>query len=106
GGPGSAEAIDALARVMREQARARENGFDTALRRGGLKKLLEERAVVVRGTTHISVVDGQGNAVALTASTGAGSGVVVPGTGIHLNNMLGEFDLPRPPRAGSVSRRG
>jgi gamma-glutamyltranspeptidase/glutathione hydrolase len=100
GGPGSAEAIDALARVMREQARARENGFEAALRRGGLAKLLEERAVVVRGTTHISVVDERANAVALTASTGAGSGIVVPGTGIHLNNMLGEFDLPKPPRAG------
>ena len=100
GGPGSAHAIDALARVMREQARARENGFESALRRGGLARLLEERAVVVRGTTHISVVDERGNAVALTASTGAGSGVVVPGTGIHLNNMLGEFDLPKPPRAG------
>jgi gamma-glutamyltranspeptidase / glutathione hydrolase len=100
GRPGSAEAIDALARVMREQARARENGFDNALRRGGLARLLEERAVVVRGTTHISVVDERKNAVALTASTGAGSGIVVPGTGIHLNNMLGEFDLPKPPRAG------
>jgi len=100
GRPGSAQAIDALARVMREQARARENGFDNALRRGGLARLLEERAVVVRGTTHISVVDERKNAVALTASTGAGSGIVVPGTGIHLNNMLGEFDLPKPPRAG------
>jgi len=100
GAPGSAEAIDALARVMREQARARDNGFDRRLRRGGLAKLLEERAVVMRGTTHISVVDEAGNAVALTASTGAGSGIVVPGTGIHLNNMLGEFDLPKPPRAG------
>ncbi|MFY9581113.1 MAG: gamma-glutamyltransferase [Gaiellaceae bacterium] len=100
GGPGSAEAIDALARVMREQAHAREENFDRALRRGGLAKLLEERAGVVRGTTHISVVDERGNAVALTASTGAGSGIVVPGTGIHLNNMLGEFDLPKPPRAG------
>jgi gamma-glutamyltranspeptidase/glutathione hydrolase len=100
GEPGSAKAIDALARVMREQARVRGHGFDRRLRRGGLAKVLEERAVVMRGTTHISVVDGEGNAVALTASTGAGSGVVVPGTGIHLNNMLGEFDLPRPPRAG------
>ncbi len=45
------------------------------------------------GTTHISVVDGAGNAVALTCSTGSGSGVIVPGTGIHLNNMLGEYDL-------------
>ena len=94
GEPGRAEAIDALARVMREQAQAR-------LGRGGLARALEERAAVVsRGTTHISVVDGKGNAVALTASTGAGSGIVIPGTGIHLNNMIGEFDLPKPPRAG------
>jgi gamma-glutamyltranspeptidase / glutathione hydrolase len=100
GAPGSAEAIDSLARVMREQTRAREDSFDSALRRGGLAKLLEERAVIARGTTHISAVDGDGNAVALTASTGAGSGVVVPGTGIHLNNMLGEFDLAKPPRPG------
>ena len=46
-----------------------------------------------RGTTHISVVDARGNAASLTASTGSGSGVIVPGTGIHLNNMLGEYDL-------------
>jgi gamma-glutamyltranspeptidase / glutathione hydrolase len=101
GGPGSAQAIDALARVMREQHRVRAAGFDRALRRGGLARLLEERAVVSSGTTHLSVVDGEGNAVALTASTGAGSGVVVPGTGIQLNNMIGEFELPRAPRPGS-----
>jgi gamma-glutamyltranspeptidase/glutathione hydrolase len=47
----------------------------------------------VSGTTHISVVDGRGNAASLTASTGSGSGVIVPGTGFQLNNMLGEFDL-------------
>ena len=34
-----------------------------------------------------------GNAASLTCSTGCGSGVVVPGTGVHLNNMLGETDL-------------
>jgi gamma-glutamyltranspeptidase/glutathione hydrolase len=101
GEPGTAGAIDALARVMREQAHARLDGFDRALRRGGLAKALEERAAVVsRGTTHISVVDARGNAVALTASTGSGSGIVVPGTGIHLNNMIGEFDLARAPRPG------
>ena len=48
------------------------------------------------GTTHISVVDAAGNAASLTASTGSGSGVIVPGTGIHLNNMLGEYDLNPP----------
>lgn len=45
------------------------------------------------GTTHISVVDGLGNAASLSCSLGSGSGLVVPGTGIHLNNMLGETHL-------------
>ena len=98
GDPGTAEAIDALARVMREQANSRIAAGSVS----GLARALEERAAIVsRGTTHISVVDGQGNAVALTASTGAGSGIVVPGTGIHINNMLGEFDLAKPPRPGA-----
>ncbi|MDX8403278.1 MAG: gamma-glutamyltransferase [Mariprofundaceae bacterium] len=44
-------------------------------------------------TTHISVVDGDGMAVSTTTSNGEGSGIVVPGTGIHLNNMLGEEDI-------------
>jgi gamma-glutamyltranspeptidase/glutathione hydrolase len=103
GPPGSADAIDALATVMRKQAGARlADGFEASLHRGGVARLLEERAAVVtRGTTHISVVDGDGNAVALTASTGSGSGSVVPGTGIHLNNMLGEFDLAKSPRPGA-----
>jgi gamma-glutamyltranspeptidase / glutathione hydrolase len=102
GTPGTAEAIDALARVMREQAHARVAARTVT---GGLVHALEERAAVVsRGTTHISVIDGKGNAVGLTASTGAGSGVVVPGTGIHLNNMIGEFDLAKPPRPGARLR--
>ena len=46
-----------------------------------------------RGTTHISVVDHQGNAAALTLSNGEGAGYVVPDTGIMLNNMLGEEDI-------------
>ena len=94
GEPGSAQAIDALARVMREQLQA-------PLGRGLLRALELQAAVVNRGTTHISVVDGRGNAVALTASTGAGSGVVVPGTGIHMNNMIGEFEIARKPRVGA-----
>jgi len=38
-------------------------------------------------------VDAAGNAASLTSSTGSGSGVIVPGTGFQLNNMLGEYDL-------------
>ncbi|HVR04582.1 MAG TPA: gamma-glutamyltransferase [Solirubrobacteraceae bacterium] len=44
-------------------------------------------------TTHISVLDGEGRACSVTATNGEGSGVVVPGTGIHLNNIMGEQDL-------------
>ena len=44
-------------------------------------------------TTHISVVDGEGNAVGLTSSLGETAGSVVPGTGLLLNNFLGEDDV-------------
>ena len=69
------------------------------LRRRARRRLPE----LQRGTTHISVVDGRGNAASLTASTGSGSGVIVPGTGIQLNNMLGEFDLTS---TGGIPRPG
>jgi len=44
-------------------------------------------------TTHISAVDGDGWACAVTCTNGEGCGEVVPETGIHLNNMMGEQDL-------------
>jgi gamma-glutamyltranspeptidase / glutathione hydrolase len=44
-------------------------------------------------TTHVSVLDDEGWACSMTTTNGEGSGVVVPGTGIHVNNMLGEADL-------------
>ena len=44
-------------------------------------------------TTHIAVLDREGWACSVTCSDGSCSGEMVPGTGIHLNNMLGEQDL-------------
>jgi gamma-glutamyltranspeptidase/glutathione hydrolase len=44
-------------------------------------------------TTHIAVIDRGGWACSVTCSNGSCSGEVVPGTGLHLNNMLGEQDL-------------
>ncbi len=44
-------------------------------------------------TTHLAVLDVDGNCASVTCSNGTGSGVVVPRTGVHLNNMLGEEDL-------------
>ncbi|GAA1432697.1 gamma-glutamyltransferase [Microlunatus lacustris] len=46
-------------------------------------------------TTNVVAVDGQGGACALTTSLGLGSGVWVPGYGVHLNSMLGEGELIR-----------
>lgn len=47
----------------------------------------------VQGTTHLSVIDRWGNVASMTASNGSGSGEFVPGTGVQLNNMMGEEDL-------------
>lgn len=46
-----------------------------------------------KGTTQISIADRNGNLASLTSSNGEGSGVMIPGTGVMLNNMLGEQDL-------------
>ena len=51
------------------------------------------RPAARRGTTHISVVDAAGNLAAVSLSNGEGCGRLLPGTGIMLNNMLGEQDL-------------
>jgi gamma-glutamyltranspeptidase / glutathione hydrolase len=50
-------------------------------------------ADLLGSTTHISVLDAAGNCASVTCSNGSGSGVLVPGTGVILNNMLGEEDL-------------
>jgi gamma-glutamyltranspeptidase / glutathione hydrolase len=124
GPPGSAEAISRLAEVMREQTRARGGSFTSDLYRGGLAGRLftDVDAAAARiearepgraepagapGTTHISAVDAAGNAASMTASNGSGAGVIVPGTGIHLNNMLGEYDLNPLGRnqSGAIGRR-
>ncbi|NPA73640.1 MAG: gamma-glutamyltransferase [Epsilonproteobacteria bacterium] len=44
-------------------------------------------------TTHISIIDKDGNAASTTTTNGEGSGYIVPECGIMLNNMLGEEDL-------------
>jgi len=61
-----------------------------------LQRYRDELAGLVKsfaGTTHFSIIDRHGNAAAMTVSNGEGCGSIVPGTGIMLNNMLGEEDL-------------
>jgi gamma-glutamyltranspeptidase/glutathione hydrolase len=52
------------------------------------------------GTTHITVVDSDGNIVALTHTLGSSSGVIPRGTGFMLNNaMVGFHPLPGHPNS-------
>jgi len=56
------------------------------------------------GTTHLSIIDGDGNAVAITNTimSGFGSGIIPKGTGIVMNNGMMWYD-PVPGRVNSIS---
>jgi gamma-glutamyltranspeptidase/glutathione hydrolase len=94
---------DVIAEVIASTNRARDEDFLAGLGQEGYlerflrKDALDNVATEVRGrlgnTTHISVLDAEGGCASVTCSNGSCSGVVVPGTGMHLNNMLGEQDL-------------
>ncbi len=51
------------------------------------------RRAALRGTTHLGVIDAEGNVASMSLSNGEGCGHILKGTGIMLNNMLGEEDL-------------
>ena len=67
--------------------------------RAGLSavRVVEPRAELAseHGTAHVSVVDAAGNAAAITTTinTAFGAGIMVPGTGIILNNEMDDFAL-------------
>jgi gamma-glutamyltranspeptidase / glutathione hydrolase len=87
GGP---DIID-IVTVMEEAQALRTPEFVEGLVEPGFAdRLLASR---LGSTTHISVLDGDGRACSVTCTNGEGSGLVVPGTGIHVNNVMGEQDL-------------
>ena len=96
---GSAAHAGRLAAVMEVTAAARiEHSIEAlaALDPASVERWREQvagRTRAFRGTTHVSVIDAAGNVASATVSNGTGSGYVVPGTGIVMNNMLGEADL-------------
>ena len=59
------------------------------------------RALSAPSTVHTSSVDDHGLACAITLSAGYGSGVIPPGTGMWMNNCLGEIELNRRGLVGS-----
>ena len=103
---GSSRHIAALRETMRQTNLARKNGYDRRLyepevaerflhrdHMGPYHQQLTQTLNKWGSTTHISALDGEGNAVSMTTSNGEGSSYVIPGTGIMVNNMLGEEDL-------------
>ncbi len=108
-----AAGIEPLLTVMRTANEARGVEFSDGLYREGFASeflsptRLDEVAARIRpaegarggdedrlgSTTHLVVIDEGGVCASVTCSNGTGSGLVVPGTGVHVNNMLGEEDL-------------
>jgi gamma-glutamyltranspeptidase / glutathione hydrolase len=97
---GGSSGPEQLVAAMDAANHARDEEFAAALYGEGLEELLLDpqrldlRAGDLLGsTTHIAVLDADGMCASVTCSNGSGSGVLVPGTGVILNNMLGEEDL-------------
>ncbi|MCH2372831.1 MAG: gamma-glutamyltransferase [Planctomycetes bacterium] len=107
---GSAERYLKLAAIFRAISELRVEQPDLADRADAIQILEARIAAILRGaaptesstkrepagpgnTTHVSVLDEHGNAVAVTLSHGEGNGHVISGTGILMNNLLGEEDL-------------
>ena len=89
-----------LVAAMGAANETRGEAFAEALYGVGLEASLLDPAALdlsagdlLGSTTHISVLDRDGMCASVTCSNGSGSGVLVPGTGVILNNMLGEEDL-------------
>ena len=82
----------------------RDNATQPAVNYGGALNPLRNGSGVLpddHGTTHLSVVDAQRNAVALTSTinTGFGAKMLSPSTGILLNNEMDDFSTPGQPNA-------
>jgi len=103
---GSITHIQNLIETLVVSADFRKEFINEHLHREGLSDILKDSHLIENflhsqksrvnlwgNTTHISVIDEEGNAATVTTTNGEGSGYIIPNTGIMLNNMLGEEDL-------------
>jgi gamma-glutamyltranspeptidase / glutathione hydrolase len=89
GAPDLVHVVDVMERTQAERTPEFLEGLDDP---EFVRRFLA-RSAPLGSTTHVAVLDQEGWACSVTSSNGSSSGVVVPGTGVHLNNMLGEQDL-------------
>lgn len=107
--------VEALGRVQQLLLEVRDPDFDAAVRDPGVVRQLLSAGSIDRlrhrlrddlggagrawpdaplgSTTHVSALDDDGRVVAITLTNGEGCGYVLPGTGIEVNNLLGEHDI-------------
>ncbi|WP_204102548.1 MULTISPECIES: gamma-glutamyltransferase [Spirulina sp. CCY15215] len=103
---GSDRHLQILSRIMCLTNEARKDGYDARIYQENIADEflsadhVSQYCQTLQGivnkwgsTTHISVMDEDGNAATATTSNGEGSSYVIPGTGVMMNNMLGEADL-------------
>jgi len=103
---GSKEHVLNLLAALKTTTEFRRKYVDGKLHTENLERLLKEEKLIAHfkrlfentlnlwgNTTHISISDREGNVVSVTTTNGEGSGYVIPGFGVMLNNMLGEEDL-------------
>jgi gamma-glutamyltranspeptidase/glutathione hydrolase len=92
----SAEHIRILADTIQQCDSERTKAFLKGLLydRGFWRKFMK-KPERLGGTTHISVIDKEGNAAGVTMSNGQGAGVMAGDTGIMFNNFAAEPDLMR-----------
>jgi gamma-glutamyltranspeptidase/glutathione hydrolase len=88
--PDVGQIVAAMERTQAERTPEFLEGLDDP---AFVRQFLARLSSPLGSTTHIAVLDRDGWACSVTCSNGSCSGIVVPGTGIHLNNMLGEQDL-------------
>ncbi len=93
----AARLIEAQTQVLGIRRRKLDQSADLTRDIEALLEVAGRRAssLTSPSTVHTSAVDANGLACAVTASAGYGSGVMPPGTGIWMNNTLGEVELNR-----------
>ena len=109
GGPTVIQALDDIRRRLPDLPLGRPDGlsfcaYAEALRGAHEMRLATLGAGASGNTTHLSVVDRDGNMVALTVTLLArfGARFVLPSSGILMNNAINWFD-PRPGRPNSLA---
>ena len=73
-----------------------------SIKAGEVSQVERYQGAESKDTTHIAIVDAEGNAVSMTHSLGMPSGVITDGLGFMYNGCMAVFD-PRPGRADSIA---